>query len=80
VKTDLLEENVKKANSLEDSVHAEIPMETEETVKKRSSNRGQVVKTRSKEGTAKAVASKAKNGETESMSKGKFFTIQPYND
>ena len=78
MKTDLLEKKDEKVNSLEDSVCEEIPMETEETSNKLSNKQDcdQDVKVKSKEDTVKAVGSKAKNGEAESVSKGKLFTMQ----
>ena len=66
VKTDLREKEDEKVNSLEDSVR-----ETEETLNRLSNKQDcdQDVKVKSKEDTVKAVGSKAKNGEAESVSK-----------
>ena len=71
LKTGLHEKKDEKMNSLEDSVHGEIPMETEETLDRLPSKQDcdQDVKVKSKEDTVKAVGSKAKNGEAESVSK-----------
>ncbi len=76
MKTDLVEKNDDKLNSLEDNPHGEIPMETEETSnrlsRKQDCDRG--VKVKAKADTVMAVDREAKNGETESISNGTFFT------